>query len=175
MTRFVTPQMTQNDSHFEVFSFEMTQNDSFPGQNVPQNTPSPWLTSRQRPRLPRKMTHLPTLVRRQCRTRRHPPQRSWSRTAALWAHYLSPRPAFQGLSFRAERRISPTPARPFVALRMTTKRAWQGSKPHFTSLAHGLIIGQAFVLTLPLSFPERKSREEIFRCAQEAITHAQGI
>ena len=54
------PQMTQNDSHFEVFSFEMTQNDSFPGRNVPQNTPSPWLTSRQRPRLSRKMTHLIT-------------------------------------------------------------------------------------------------------------------
>ena len=26
--------------------------------NVPLNTPSPWLTSRQRPRLPHKMTHL---------------------------------------------------------------------------------------------------------------------
>ena len=29
------PQMSQNDSHFEVFSFEMTQNDSFPSHKCP--------------------------------------------------------------------------------------------------------------------------------------------
>ena len=52
------PQMSQNDSHIEVFSFEMSQNDSFSGLKWSHRTPpSPWLTSRQRPRLSRKMTH----------------------------------------------------------------------------------------------------------------------
>ena len=38
----------------------------FPAINVPQNTPSPWLTSRQRHSLPSKMTHLRRPQR--CRT-----------------------------------------------------------------------------------------------------------
>ena len=56
------PQMSQNDSHFEVFSFEMTQNclkmTHFCPTPTPLDTPSPELTTHQRPRLPHKMTHL---------------------------------------------------------------------------------------------------------------------
>ena len=33
------PQMSQNDSHFEVSSFEMTQNDSFPALKCPTEHP----------------------------------------------------------------------------------------------------------------------------------------
>ena len=55
------PQMSQNDSHFEVSSFEMTQNCPKMTHFIPTPTPpdtlSPELTSRQRPRLPHKMTH----------------------------------------------------------------------------------------------------------------------
>ena len=48
----------------------------FPALNIPQNTPSPWLTSRQRPLPLLKMTHLPTLLPSRWRI-----QRSCSRAA----------------------------------------------------------------------------------------------